>query len=772
MALSGSFSTTEGTNLTLIAEWSATQNLRTNQSTITANLYLQYWDIYVGARAARISIGDGYKDITVPTINDTGNSGLTKKLIGSYSRTVSHNANGGLSLTLSGSWSPQITYNGEYIGTISASKTVALDSLDRSAPTITASVNTITSSSVKIAGSANATCDSWQYSLNNGAAWSTLSAPGGAVVGGLKPNTAYSIKVRARKVSNYVTGTSGTVSVKTLGFTVLNSVSDFAVDDTASSLTLNTTVYDSRWNYKLEVSGGSGIITTITVPSMTTGTKNVAVAVTAAQKTAILGSMAKLRSFSATFTLKTYDGSALVGSSAKSGTILTDASRSAPIFPASMTFSLYDSNAAVTQVTETNTVLVKDLSQLKVRSSIATARNGASIVKYEIKAGSGTISLGAVNSIDHVFGAISSTGTATVTITAFDSRGYTVSKSGAITVIPYTPITLGNLTVRRRNETDAKTQILLEGSFSPINVNGEQKNGFVRAYYQYKPTSSDTYGSQTEMEAVTVTGTRFQFETTDLTDILLQENNSYDVRVVVQDKLGSYQTAAVVPQGQPLIAFRTKKVGVNQPNPTAALDIVGGLKASGNANIGGSITTGAATVKGTIDASGAVSAANIKSTAGFQNIQNGVTLTIASDNTYYTHIRSTKPFYFNQNLNVDGSILDYKAGGIQLIAYGTTSHGGYLKFSNGTLVCHGFVAEYAAWKDGGQAQYISVSYPQAYKTAPSIVATGQNDSGSDGTAWVNDPSPGLTSFNLRRYSTNPNVTKTIGAYWLSIGRWK
>ncbi|MFR7894155.1 MAG: hypothetical protein ACLU38_08885 [Dysosmobacter sp.] len=82
-------------------------------------------------------------------------SGWKKKLLKTKNvQVVSHNADGTKSgVALSASWRFSGTYSGVSIGTITASTTVTLNSIDRSAPTVSCSVSSITANGFTISAS-------------------------------------------------------------------------------------------------------------------------------------------------------------------------------------------------------------------------------------------------------------------------------------------------------------------------------------------------------------------------------------------------------------------------------------------------------------------------------------------------------------------------------------------------------------------------------------------------------------------------------------------
>ena len=129
MSLSGTIQgTCDNTNYTLTAEWSATQSIVNNTSTITVKVYLKapsgwstdssYWNAWINGTQVTTN-----KDVVV---------GSTKVLLGQKTYTVSHNNDGSLSTTISFSYSNGLTSAGTYTTKSgSGSKSVTLDTIPR-----------------------------------------------------------------------------------------------------------------------------------------------------------------------------------------------------------------------------------------------------------------------------------------------------------------------------------------------------------------------------------------------------------------------------------------------------------------------------------------------------------------------------------------------------------------------------------------------------------------------------------------------------------------
>ena len=139
MALSGSFS---GSILSghykLRVDWSATQNITNNTSKITAVMYLvNDWTLAIGTRSDNsTNIAGTASTWSSPSINGTG----TTKLGTVTSGNITHNADGTKSVTISATFNIRATISGTYYEKITASATVALDTIPRATtPTFSAS---------------------------------------------------------------------------------------------------------------------------------------------------------------------------------------------------------------------------------------------------------------------------------------------------------------------------------------------------------------------------------------------------------------------------------------------------------------------------------------------------------------------------------------------------------------------------------------------------------------------------------------------------------
>lgn len=485
--------------------------------------------------------------------------------------TVAHDSNGSKSISVGFSTAIYTSTVTEHGGTMT------LSNIDRAAPSVSVNVSSITANSIKITVSSSATANRWWYSLNGGSSWIEFNSSSGAsketTVTGLSPNTSYTVQACARKSYNGVDGYSGKTTVKTLGGSVLSSVSTLTADNATAKITLSATVYDTSYKHKLVLKDGSTTVLTLAGLSLSNGSNTITL--TAAQRSSILADMAAKKSFTGTFELSTFSGSSQIGStSTKTATVQTTAANSAPTFSG---FTYEDTNTTAAGVTGNNQILIQSVSTLQVTASAAIAKNGATISSYSVSAGGSTASS---TTVTLNVGKIYTSGTVPIIVTAIDSRGYTSSATINITVIAYESIDITTAIMRRVNEVEDVTQVTLEGDITPVKVNNVNKNTLRKLYYRYKRTDASAYSSLTDITSfATFTDNGFTFTSDEW--LSLDANYSWYVRFYVYDNLTGDSATITVSQGTPLISFRRKKVGINKREPAQALDVDGNIAANG-----------------------------------------------------------------------------------------------------------------------------------------------------------------------------------------------
>lgn len=550
-----------------------TTNAKTNKSTLSWKLTVTGGSSnYYSTGATTVKINGTTVYSKARTEWDTYEFPAAK---GSTSGTleVAHNADGSKSITVEfktvvyyGEWAIQ-----DYGGTMTLTK------IDRAAPTVSLATSNITATGVTVKATASTTCDRWDYSTDGGSTWVNFSTSSGTTqskaITGLTPNTTYSIKVRARKSTNEVYGTSSASSVKTLGGSVISSISTFTADNATAELTMSVTVYNTSYTHTLVLKNGSTTVLTISSLSLTNGSNTITL--TASQRSTVLAAMSSVKSFTGTFELTTYSGSTQIGTtSSKTATVQTTAANSAPTFSG---FTYADTNSTSVAVTGNDQILIQAVSTLVITAAAATAKNGATISSYSAVAGSATASS---TTTTITVGKVSNSGTVAVVVTAIDSRGYTTSTTVNITVIAYEAISITNYSARRVNEVEDTIQAAISGNIKAVTIGGANKNSLKYARYRYRKTSASSWSSWVYVTSSTSsTDTSFSYSNNELVD--LDADYSYYLEFRVDDQLTYDSVTITIAQGTPLLAFRRKKVGINKREPASALDVDGVIMMNG-----------------------------------------------------------------------------------------------------------------------------------------------------------------------------------------------
>lgn len=582
MALSGSFSSYPVSGFGLYVSWSASQNIFNNTSTITYDVYLRYYTISVGARSGNDAwIDDNMTEYDTSAITHYAYTDTYKKLY-TRSYTFTHHEDGTRNCWMSAAWSFNGNYSGVYVGTITASTTVTLNQIDRTAPAVSFSVSNIGTDRLTINATSNVNCDRWDYSLDYGTNfinWSTaLGLSSSRTVTGLSPNTWYGIKVRARKTTNHIYGWTAFQEKQTIGNTILNSVNDFFADVSSPSFTFNWTVYSAAYSHVVQFYTLSNAwIMDWTGQTGTVGTANKTISLSSSQRTTMLNLLANVQTLIIKMRVITYSGATQVGSVVEKNVVVkTSLATSRP----TITDIAYQDNVSeVYNVTGSNQIIVQNASNLWITGTNGSARNGANLTTWSASFQSLSASAASGNI---AIGIPTQSGTHALTVTLTDSRGYSTSYSKNITVLAYTkPQT--TMFVRRTNGVDKDIQLDFSGSVSSIKVSNVEKNSVAYVKYQYRCTDTQTWGSEVDLLPTTsIAELNYSYDTEDLMD--LDPDKSYWFRLIVKDAFGSVTSNTIeklIPQGIPLISVRRGKVGINTNTPEVGLDVYGGVQING-----------------------------------------------------------------------------------------------------------------------------------------------------------------------------------------------
>lgn len=677
MALSGSWNKNVGAGWRLRLEWSATQNISANTSTITVRLYWvslgsSYTVNSSVSKTCSIGIGGTWSNKTSAGLAKL--SGNQKKLIHSYSRTVSHNADGTLSVSLGGWFDAQVTLSGVYYNRIQVdTKTVTLNRIPR-ASSISSSASWTAGSNHKVtisrASSSFTHTVRWQVQ-DTGGTWRTIKTVNGV---GTSVNSSFSV-AQNRDIFNRLAQTASRpsrVEVETYsGSTKIGSTTrktgtckapSASTTTRSSSFNIGSTVsgtisrQNSNFTHTLQYIFGGTTYTLHTRTSSTNWSYN-----TSGIASSLYNKIPSAKSISGTLRIYTYYDGVQVRSY-NSYSVTARIVGSEPTFSSSQ-ISYIDTNNTTIGVTGNNQYIIQNKSNLRVTiTSSATPKNGATIKEYIITCGNRSATSSGIGAIN--LGTINASSNVSLSVRAVDSRGFSTTVSKTVEILPYNPPAV-NTTALRQNGFESNTTLSLRGSISPLRVGTSNKNSVQTARFQYRQLGVGSFTSLTNFSfSQSVPGY------TATNRILSLDNlKAWEIRVIVTDRIASTTINLTVPVGQPILFIDSNKksVGINKftTNKNAfevngriyatSATLSNGLITDGILNTGSTTTntlnSNSATITGNIHLTGNItssSSTGLMVSSGEARLvaENGyVTLRSLNNNVYLqgTEIRAVAP---------------------------------------------------------------------------------------------------------------------------------
>lgn len=249
---------------------------------------------------------------------------------------------------------------------------------------------------------------------------------------------------------------------------------------------------------------------------------------------------------SGTIYVDTYNGSSKIGT--KSVKFTCHVSNANPTIEK---IEYYDNNQKTLDITNNNQIIIRNNGNLEFNLTNLKSLKYATLSKAEITLNGATksasISGTSVYSQKIDFGIVNSSSDLTASISVIDSRGNRTSYSKNITIVDWVqPSAI--ITCQRENNFYSTTHLTVDGNISSLNDKNE-----MTIQYQYKKTSDTDYSSLKTIQENTQTN----FD--------IDNKYSWNIRVIISDKLASTSYNLFVDKGIPIIYFDRllSSMGVN-----------------------------------------------------------------------------------------------------------------------------------------------------------------------------------------------------------------
>lgn len=231
--------------------------------------------------------------------------------------------------------------------------------------------------------------------------------------------------------------------------------------------------------------------------------------------------------------------------------------------PTFTTYSYKDANSSVSNLLGSDQLLVKGLSNLQITILSANkmvTKKKATPKNYVVTVDNINKSINySTSDIVEPIGILKSSGTKRLTVRAYDSRNNSVAVNKDIFVYEYEKPVI-NATVNRLNNFENQTTLTVNGSFSKLVVNNEEKNSITSLQYRYREHNG-TWNEWNNLEG-TISDNKFECK-----DVILSLDNTkaFEFEVKVVDNLSESNSTLSVDIGQAIffISSNQKKCFVN-----------------------------------------------------------------------------------------------------------------------------------------------------------------------------------------------------------------
>lgn len=351
----------------------------------------------------------------------------------------------------------------------------------------------------------------------------------------------FSVQIQAG-IYTYAVNCTGSGSFTLPTISRISTITSINGANTSDILNVNYTEYVASYTNNLVIKLGNTTLQTITNYAA-----GASFNLSDAALNTIYTNVTTAKTVTLSFTLQTYDGSTLLGTSDAVSKSLTINDSN----PSIGSVSYRDSNSTTSAITTNNQYIIRNHSILEVTVSNLTALNSATLASLTIAGGgvSQTRSLSGTSDASEVItlGTVNQSSNFTLTVTLTDSRGFTAAKTINVLVYDYN-LPTATISALRVDNYYTTTNVTVNANYSSL---GGHNTLSISA--QYKKTSDSSYGSP-----VTLTNGQ-------ATALSLDNSYEWNLKVTVADSIGSTIYNLVIGRGLPIwfVDRLLSSVGIN-----------------------------------------------------------------------------------------------------------------------------------------------------------------------------------------------------------------
>lgn len=412
-------------------------------------------------------------------------------------------------------------------------------------PTVTHSLAIVNETEIVVKWSSDSVIDFLWYSTDDGQSW-TARAVGNLISGmytipALDPDTRYYVKTKVRRKDNKETAESVTIMVDTYQYPHLTNGAYFNIGE---KVTLEFYNPKNR-RFDFTIIGNGKEIYTWTISGTTYNGVNGEPAVTN-----LYNSIPN--QLYGDYSVKVTYGDSVI--TRHGGSYFADPDVCSPTFSK---FTCRDAETRVTAVTGNDQVYVKGLSQLQLEIPSANkmvAKNYATPSDYVVTVDEHEYTVPySANNIIETLGVLNAIGTRRVKVAAYDSRGLYALATKDITVYDYKK-PVANVTLKRLNNFENQTTLSVNGTYTPLAINGTNKNALQEVKYRYREKG----GTWSAYKALSYTPSGSKFTCSAVT-LDLDNSKEFEFEVYVADKLTNSTGVGSVGIGQAVLLVSSNK---------------------------------------------------------------------------------------------------------------------------------------------------------------------------------------------------------------------